>query len=873
MSAVRAALRISRRDALRAKGRTALIMTLIGLPVLVITAVLTGGATTDLTPQERLPALLGAADARIVTLPFRTAVKQDYAADGPSQRDAKRRERPWTPQEVTALLSGGRLLRYQQNSVEARVGGGFDRVDVLETDLRDPLARGMRELVEGRFAAAPGEVVVSPELAGRGVKVGGTIGVTRQERPMRVVGVARHPNRPGLAEVVALPEAVLGHQNDGNSSGWLAGTPRPVGRADVRRLNRAGLAVASRAVIESPTASELRAREGAGRRLAGVVSAGLAVVVIVAETVLLAGPAFAVGLRRRRRELALIAAQGGSAAHLRAVVLADGLVLGGLAALIGACLGAGAGVLAESLLAPALDWTHGPVDVPGWRIAGVAALGVLSGLIAALVPAVQAARQRPAQVLAGRAAVDPPGRAGRPVLGLVLVALGLAGLVAGVRPGNPWYRSAGFLGTGQPALIAATVTGLGLVAVMPWLVQLAGRLAGRLPLPMRLSVRDAARHRVRTSSAAAAVMAATMAVVALGIAVNTSFAGREADRRAVTPVGTVTVDGRQVRTDAEWSRARAVAERELPGAAPVPGLKARDRKGEAVELALAWSPSSCPDPGACRPPAYHDLDLPIGDERLLALLQGRRDAAATAALAAGKAVVFTPEAVRDGFVTLEARDPERETRATFRVPAVVASAAEPEQAGALVPASAVTAAGLQVADRALYAAYEPVDEDRLNRELNAVSGAVFTDVERPYDRDLTGYLLALLGAALVLVLGGTFAATGLAAADMRQDLDILSAVGGAPRVRRLVVAAQAACVSGLGALVGLAGGVPVGVALTSPYARSYVTGGGVLLSHGESQVHVPWVFLAVVVAGLPLLAALVTGAVTRTRWAPARRAA
>ncbi|MEW9551503.1 FtsX-like permease family protein [Nonomuraea sp. NPDC050783] len=871
MSAARAALRISRRDALRAKGRTALVMVLIGLPVLVITAVLTSAATTDLTSRERLPSLMGSADARLVTLPFRTPVKQTYWGDG-SQSHAKRPGRPWTPQEIGTLLPG-RLLRYQSNVTETRLGAFYDRVDVLEVDLRDPIAHGMRELEEGRFAAGPGEVAVSPELAGRGARVGTTIKLTRRDRPMRVVGVVRNPNRPGLAEVVALPEAVLGHQNDGNSSGWLADTPRPVSRADVERLNRAGLAVGSRAVIENPTPAELRREEYHEDDLRDAATAGLGVVLIVTETVLLAGPAFAVGLRRRRRELALVAAQGGSGAHLRAVVLADGLVLGGAAALLGACLGVGAGGLAESLLARELDWTHGPLDVPWWQVAGVAALGVLSGLVAALVPAVQAARQHPATVLAGRAAVDPPGRAGRPVLGLALVVLGLGGAVLlWLRPHLPARIVGPALGLTLPMAGAVTVMGLGLVALMPWLVQVTGRPAGRLPLPLRLSVRDAARHRVRTASAAAAVMAATLAAVTIGVMASSTFAYHEANRQSVTPVGTLRIGMSSATDDGEWSRLRAAAERILPGVDLVPGLEASNERGDLLHFRIVWSNRSCQDRRDCFPPAYHWLPMPVGDQRLLALLQGRHDPSAAAALAAGKAVAFDPEVVRDGFVELAVDGPSEQKDKTFRVPAVVARAAEPAQTGVLIPARAVTAAGYRVAERVLYAAYEPPDEALLSRQLDAVSYEAYVQVERTADGNLATYLLALLGAALVLVLGGTFAATGLAAADMRRDLDTLSAVGGAPRVRRLVVAAQAAYISGLGAVVGLAGGLAGGVVLSATVITA-MRQEDILSYIGTPPPDLPWAFLAALVIGLPLLAALVAGTFTRTRWAPARRVA
>ncbi|WP_188191618.1 FtsX-like permease family protein [Nonomuraea sp. SYSU D8015] len=859
MSVFRAALRISRRDALRFKGRTALIMVMIGLPVLVITAVLTGAATTDLTLRETLSSTLGAADARIDTIPARTPIKQNYDGGVPNQPLIESSGPPWTPAEINKLLDG-RLLRYQSNVVDAKLADGWSSVEVFEADLRDPMTSGMRALVEGRFPAAPGEVAVSPEMVDRGARIGGTIQVWRPDRTVRVVGVVAHPNRPGLREMVALPEGLLPHQNDGNSSGWLIDTRAPVQWADIRRLNDQGLVVLSRAVVESATPDETGIADFApddGMR--GLAWLGIAVVLIITETVLLAGPAFAVGLRRRRRELAVIAAQGADGPQLQTIVLADGLVLGGAAALLGAALGIGAGAVAEGVAARVLDWQHGPLDVPWSQVLGVAFLGLISGLTAALVPAVQASRQSPAQVLAGRAAVDTRERAGRPMVGIVLVVLGLGGSVYAV--------SHGVLSVAASAVLLV----LGLVALMPWLVRATGGLAARLPLALRLSVRDASRHRVRTASAAAAVMAATMGAVTLGIGASSSYAAREAARDSVVPVGTMTIRAHDA-TGPTWARLRAAVQQSLPGVSLVEGLEPEDTRGRNVLLTVGGR--NCGD--RCSHGFY--APVPVGDERLLALLQGRRDPQAAAALAAGKVVAFDPAVVRDGMVELNARYWNAEGATSgkvWRVPAVVARGADANQGGVIVPAGVLAQAGFKAVPRTLYAAGVTVEELPLQTHLRVVGAeTAYINLERGYDEDRFFVLLILLGAALVLVLGGTFAATGLAAADMRQDLDTLSAVGGAPRVRRLVVAAQAAYISGLGALVGLPAGAVSGIVATWPLTREgFRQQGDPVAAFGPTTIDVPWLFLAGVVIGLPLLAALVAGAFTRTRLVLARRVA
>ncbi|MGR6915002.1 FtsX-like permease family protein [[Actinomadura] parvosata] len=873
MSALRAALRISRRDALRAKGRTALIMVMIGLPVLAITALLTLSRTTDLTPREELPSRLGSvADAAVMAHMTTLPVDQDPAGRGGAQDPNKTGEPArWTTAEVARLI-GGRAIPFYDYTADARIQDGFERVDLLEIDLRDRLAAGLRTPAEGRLPASPQEIAVTPALLERGVRVGGTLQLTRSGAPKRVVGVVEDPTRPGVMEVVGLYGSVLAKKTDPQGDGWLVDTPGPVTWEKVRELNHAGLRVASRAVIESPRGEQ---RDHARFQRDDWLWLAIAVLLVVTETVLLAGPAFAVGLRRRRRELATIAAQGGSPGHLRMIVLADGLVLGGVAALLGLALGIGTGAVAEPIAARWLDWRSGPVDVPWAEVLGVAALGLLSALVAAVAPAVQAARQSPARVLAGRLG-EVRERPARPLVGLVLLGLGLgATVLLAFEP--RWLMSVSGVrvlsGSRHELLVvaASTVVLFGLILLMPWLVRRTAPLAARLPLPARLSVRDATRHRARTVSAVAAVMAATMGAVTVGLAYTSTYTAEQKMNRIDAPEGTLTVqsDGLDAAT---WARLRAAVQEKLPGASLVPALEARDGAGHSMATMIETKSQECAG-AACYGLSY--FDVPIGDARVLALLQGRRDPQAAAALAAGKVVVFDPRLVSDGTVSLTMLRRSGDDQAgekKLQVPAVVAQGAQPEQGGAVVPASVPAAAGLTTAERWIYvpaasaAAHvrDQRDLQRFNDHLQSVTTHTYTALAQDSTaRKIATLLVAALAAAVVLVLGGTFAATGLAVADMRRDLDTLHAVGGRPLTRRLVVAAQAGYIAGLGALVGLVAGAVTGRSLSASMASTW----------GDSPVVVPWAFLAALVLGLPLLAALLAGLFTRTGTRPARRVA
>jgi len=458
-------------------------------------------------------------------------------------------------------------------------------------------------------------------------------------------------------------------------------------------------------------------------------------------------------------------------------------------------------------------------------------------------------------VLAGREGEGTPRRAGRPVLGLLLVVTGLGLTVLGLT--RPRLSRLLLDGRESMIIIGGVAVVLGLVAVMPWLVQAGGRLATRLPLPLRLAVRDASRHRVRTACAAAAVMAASMGAITIGIGAESQFAERRETYRINAPRGTLMLNAPRA-GERGWADLRAAAAKALPGVPLIPGQQVFTGDGE--PLTTVVMPDRCD--GWCG----IAFDLPIGDARLLALHQGRADPQAAAALAQGKAVVFDRRVMKDGMVTIDLQGASTPKRQKLRIPAVRVTAADPLLIGAVLPPEALTRAGFALKERRLFAAHRPADRPGLERQLSLPTGKADVQVTSGPADPPTALFWILLGVGLVLGLGGTFAATGLAAADMRRDLDTVSAVGAPPRVRRLIVAAQAGYVAGLGTSVGAVAGAVMGAAASVPLTAFGDTPDGIL-----AAVSVPWLFTAVIVLGLPVLAALVAGLVTRTRPGPPGR--
>ncbi|WP_405152156.1 FtsX-like permease family protein [Sphaerisporangium sp. NBC_01403] len=832
---------------------------MIGLPVLVITALPVLIATFEVTPEEGLSRDMGTADARIRVPPYPGGrVLQDYlgrdaiTTGDPSPQGAK----PWTAEEVAGLLPpGSRVIPIRSGSRVYR-GKWFDPTPVVEIDLRDPLTRGMYLLRQGRFPAAADEVVVSTWLARHGVGIRSAISLSGSSTiSYRVVGVVDDAHSLGRGLVVAMPGTA------GRQSEWLVDTPGPVLWNHVLRLNAQGLVIQSRAVISDP-----KHPQGTIMEMGMVIStdterlaiAALVIMMIVLEVVLLAGPAFAVGIRRRRRELALVAAQGGARHHLGSMVLADALVLGGVAASCGAAGGLAGAWAAIPVVEHVNGSLAGPYEVPIGQVAGVVVLGIAGALLAAVVPARQAARTDVVGALAGLRG-EARIRKGWPLAGLALLVSGFAVTIhAAVR--EPWFLLDGL---GSLGLVGGSFcTMVALVLLTPWLVEVAAGLAARLPFPFRLAARDATRNRGRTAPAVAAVAAATVGLVAMMIVVATNQARQAVGYRPEQVYGTLSVDMVAPRPD-QARRLRTGIERELPG---VPLIEvARPSFQEDFGSGVGVRSLSCVPEQMC---AKHRVV--IGGRDLLRYLAGRDEPAAAAALAGGKAVVFHPGVVTGGKVALhlDGGDDDPAGRAVS-VPAIEMTPVQPGLADVLVPVPPATNLGLK--PRVEQFLVDPgrhvitrAEEKRVLRMLGDWGPNVSGHVERGYEGQMN--VLVLGAAALLLVLGGTFAATGLAAVDAWPDVTTLAVIGAPPGTRRMVTMGQAWFIAAtgvvLGAVVGFVPGITVAWSL-----RVYP----LYPPTPEPGVVIPWADIIGLVVLLPLVAGLVAGVFARTRVTLTRR--
>lgn len=880
-----AALRIARRDAMKHKGRSAVVIAMVGLPVVAAVFAVSTLLSANGTPLTRVVYEIGPrTQAELVA--YDHVIMQDTDGRSTVWFD-ELAERP-TLGAIASVLGTAESDLAVQYLGQAEIAKGDRRLGPLGlVALEHEALADVYTPREGRLPDAPDEVALSYETAQRLVVALGDE-VTVGDQIVTVVGVLDGRNLPS-AGAVSVP-GVLDVQE---TSRWYV-LDTPVTWADVVALNEMGIKARSRYVAEHPPApSAMPISQHGGvytesNAAALGLGAGIGVIALV-EAVLLVGPAFAVGAKRQTRQLALVAASGGTPRDVRRIVLASGLVTGAVAGV--------AGVLLALAVFAIFWWVLSTTDyglpafiVPGWIMIGAVGFAVGLGALAALAPARTASRLDVVAALAGRRADAAPSR-GVPWAGVVL---GVIGLVLAVLGGM--VRQVALLVVGIVALE------IGVVLATGGLLALVARLAPRLSLAPRFALRDALRQRSRSVPAVAAVVAAVAGAVAGGLAFSTQG---NIERNAWFPVAGVG----SILVNPDWG---TVAESGLPGRVPS-ALEAGEHVEEVAEQALARVESVVPVAGSAvvhllgspflsdedwlssapmiRPDRLCPVDPNASDVELQAKAQddprctwrqhealfhgdgladamvddgtamsqlghGTEGAAAAAALAEGQIVVGSPDEIwEDGTahieVTISTPDPESTRTIELVAPAFLQTfnpreSFLPMSLVAQHPDLSAVPAGFVIQTPEPYSTEWA---DRVNGSLRG--GWVWVQGPNPFRQSATIYVLLAIVAAVAL--GATWLSVGLAAAETRPDLATLAAVGAGPGVRRRVAAAQAGVVAVLGVGVGVVLGLALGLVLarwmleTSDFT-AWVNG-----AVAPPGIAVPWWYVLAIGVGLPVL--------------------
>lgn len=899
---VRLAFRIARRILLQWPGRSVLVIALIAVPILGVTGIDTIEASHTATTSENVRLQLGQTSAMIsvVSAPDKT-LKQDplepsggtmssgeVATSGQSLRD---------PAEV--LPAGTRLLTTRYLSVVARTASGLGSFQAVEGQPWDRAFAGMYDVVDGHRPTSKTEVMVSPAgLAHFGVALGGTLHVTKPKpADFTVVGT--------LKNVGTRSDTVVVYANDGALDGITAPealtatsffvVDHPIDWQGVRRLNAQGMTVLSRSVLLDPPS------ERVAPRLSGIVAGnplGVAFISLLGafgmfEVCLLAGAAFAVGAKRRQRELAILSSVGAERRTLFAIMSFEGILLGFLGGIVGAGLGILAASIAEPLISDGLE-TQYPGFHVDWPVVALIVLGAtVSGWIAAAIPARTASRVD--VVAALRGALRPPQPTlKRPIVGFFVAVGGsvvalMGGLVVIASQQGAQTNQKVFTG-GVVLLVAGPILmQIGALLIAPRLLVWATSVLSRWGTGARLGSRDAARNPSRTVPALAAIMstvfvsAFAMCLVSGGQAISI----REHQWNAPDDTASVELYGDSGQTDAFGGY---VAERKSPGA--VPAVLARAFPGSQVRV-LSGLPDfdqlgdrqvqsyvvpRLPDEPNTQRPIYLDSGglgdhVLVGSEAdLRAILGESVSAESRATLEAGGIVSLYPQYVTDGRATLDTVPAKVDADGTRLAPTksveVRATVQRPEHDmsfGLFLLPKTATALGLHPKPSMVFAtlagAPTTAQREAADAQLAVADDTLSLQVETGPDLFAAAWSWALLGLTTLIAVVAAAVALALAKADARRDDEVLEAIGAPPGLQRSYGFWQAILIAGLGAVIG------VGLGLVPAFALGLGSG---VTTRGIVPFDPPWLQLGLTAVAMPLLIA--SAAWVAARWPSARGA-
>src|SRR6266511_2178344 len=760
-----------------------------------------------------------AAQAAIVW-PVESPVSQDPAdltafgspSGGPATTPATAPATVPSMQRLLALLPPGtRMIEDQRDTISLRTAACTGELGVRLLDYADPLARGILRPLSGRAPAGPDEVALTPAAAGRlGTGPGGTVRLADGSREFRVVGTVEDPTDLTAATVVLRPGALspASPANGGADLRWLAATPGPLTWAEVKRLNTHGVVAVSRYVLAHPPTDAERYPEFAAEHGLALGVPGIGGGLAVLEIILLAGPAFAVGARRRRRDLALVAAAGATPSQLRRIVLADGAVLGAAAAAGGIVLG----IAAATNVRPWIEEHLYHVRSGGFRVyplalAALAALAVLTGLLAALVPAWVAARQDVVTALAGRRGITRSRRRWV-VLGAVL----------GAARTDSDYRSA--VGTGDVVLNRSN------------------KLTPNGPEPVPAS--------------ALAALRSTLPVDQLyPIGVPACGSGECYVIPKVPAAQACPYAGENLRRDPTPDEQRAA--RRDPRCDGLGRVYHYFNTGFG-DLFTAIVDGSAVGALTGLPPADTD---PI----VAALRVGK--------VVVDHPRFLDHGTITQSVTLFQPGDKELATIREVTVPAVALPHRPRAPIVMMSDATAWSIGVRPVASLALATTTRMPTVAEQDRLQSALRPQVAVYVERGAQADPhTRSLILLAVVAGLITLGAAAIATGLAAADGRADLATLAAVGASPRVRRTLALSQSGVIAGLGSLLGAVAGLgaadAVLVALNQAFADRWP-------APTPYPMVMPWLNVGIALVVVPVVAMAGTVAFTRARLPIERR--
>jgi putative ABC transport system permease protein len=665
------------------------------------------------------------------------------------------------------------------------VPGSVETVEFRTQDPQGPYSAPMLALLAGRYPAGAGEVAVTDGVAETfALDVGASFALDGSART--VVGLVENPSNLNAEFALVLPAAgelpeevtILVDATDEQVMPFRAPS------------------------LETTTRARRPGNEGIAAAALGFGSATVTMLLIA----LVAAASFVVLAQRRLRQLGMLAAIGATENQLRLVTVANGLVIGIVAATLGTATGLLAWIGAAPLIEPAAGFRIDPLNVPWWLIVTGMLLAVVMATGAAWWPARAVVRIPITLALSGRPPVPKPVRRSASGAALVIVAGVVCLLLAG--------QSNGLL-KGLLLSIGTAATALGILLMSPLALPALPALARRSPIAVRLALRDLARYQDRSAAALAAISLAlgiaAATVIITSAAQHSAERGNLADNQLLIRTGTAVDSASEQdfggpfvpeRTTAELERLEAQAAR----------LAVLFDDPAVIPVEVAVDPTVSPDPAFDGRPA-----VTLGEHTVMGSRSGYRDVTllyvASEELLGHYGLSLREIDLETEVLTVESgelrfigasREPETQ-------PEVVTAIERLDRGYSSLPGSFITPEALRrrgweaVRIGWLIEANAPLTTEQLAAARAIAADGGLTIESRDFQEGLLALRAEATATGMLVAFGILAMTVGLVRSAAASDLRTLTAAGATSGIRRTLTAATAGGLAALGALLGTAG--------------------------------------------------------------------
>lgn len=449
--------------------RSIIVLMLIMIPVTGLAIGIQAYGRTGANQRAAVESQFGQANS------FYAPITSDDATDEGGSTDAATGFRTVTSRSGTLAVATGE---------DERGGQSVELLRWEQVDLTDPLMQGRTVMTEGRLPRAPGEALVVGDLPSPVDGSDTKLPVALPDMDLRVVGHAKRI-APETFAITSQPNLFV-------APGTMPAETDPIWQPGVGSSG-------TYLFTDDPFPTDATSTDTTeiGRRSdfdPEPLPAYVVAVIIGAATLAfiwcgaIASSALAIGSRRRRREVGLLALNGAPPRWLRRSIAAEGVVLG----CVGAIIGMAVGYVASMTI---LDYPH-----PSRLLLAAGAMGAVSAAVAGYMAARGVTRQSPADLLAGR----NPAFGSAPRWFGVGTAAAVMAVVLAILTGRQDEAP-------QGAVDLAIVVGMvicgviAIIALSTGAIRVLPRMMTRAPMSLRIASRDLARFGARTAAASAAV--------------------------------------------------------------------------------------------------------------------------------------------------------------------------------------------------------------------------------------------------------------------------------------------------------------------------------------------------------------------------------